>query len=196
MKYCPRCQQAKDLDLFNKNRTTGDGLCSYCRECVRALNTAFAIKANAGKEFKRPFGRDQRKDAVSRFEARYAAVPFSGCWIWLGATAAGYGVFKPYDKRNYGAHRFAYELKHGAIPAGLLVCHRCDVKVCVNPDHLFVGTAADNTADMLAKGRSCGPLRALAKAAGINYYTFHSRVRRLGWSIERALTEPSQRRAA
>lgn len=80
-------------------------------------------------------------------------VPFSGCWIWLGSVGAGrYGRIMVRGKRKQ-AHRVAYEAFKGLIPKGLCACHRCDVSLCVNPDHLFLGTQADNVRDCLAKGR-------------------------------------------
>lgn len=79
--------------------------------------------------------------------------PNSGCWLWTGAVDKdGYG--KLTVKYRYAkAHRESYELHKGPIPDGLVVCHRCDVPGCINPDHLFLGTNADNTADRDAKGR-------------------------------------------
>lgn len=76
-----------------------------------------------------------------------------GCWLWLaGKHPRGYGQIH-HDGRLLKAHRLAWEFANGPIPAGLAVCHRCDNPSCVRLDHLFLGTAKDNHADMYAKGR-------------------------------------------
>lgn len=83
-----------------------------------------------------------------------------GCWLWIGARAGkgyysggGYGVLRR-NKQLFYAHRFMWEAVHGPIFAGLFVLHHCDVPNCVNPKHLWLGTCADNSADMKSKGRS------------------------------------------
>ena len=85
-------------------------------------------------------------------------VDFSGdCWMWSAAlNRQGYGQF--HDRVGGGlkmvrAHRYSYEVFVGPVPEGEFVCHSCDVRDCVNPDHLWTGTAADNNRDMMEKGR-------------------------------------------
>lgn len=101
-----------------------------------------------------------------RFFAKTKQVE-SGCIEWVGGTnnrgvgGVEYGLFKiPKTRKNITAHRLAYMLAHGEIPEGMLVCHSCDNPSCVNPSHLFLGTARDNVADMDKKGRRVNPPRA------------------------------------
>jgi hypothetical protein len=75
--------------------------------------------------------------------------PLTGCHIWRGALANGYGYLR-YQGRYQLVHRLAWTLKRGPIPDGMVLCHRCNVRRCVNPDHLVLGTRADNNADTKA----------------------------------------------
>lgn len=77
------------------------------------------------------------------------------CWLWIGAIQKnGYGNMTIGERSPMGAHRISYMIHFGDIPKGLYVCHKCDVKRCVNPNHLFLGTNKDNLKDMREKGRS------------------------------------------
>lgn len=89
-----------------------------------------------------------------RFEEKFTPEPNSGCWLWTaGCFKRGYGAFKIGGKLKK-AHRVSYLHHNGSFPEVLQVLHRCDVPSCVNPNHLFLGTAADNIADMITKGRA------------------------------------------
>lgn len=88
-----------------------------------------------------------------RFDQYVSPCPMSGCWLWTGAASGdGYGTVTV-QRKQYACHRRQYERYYGAIPPGMVVCHHCDVPLCVNPAHLFLGTVNDNTQDMVRKGR-------------------------------------------
>jgi hypothetical protein len=86
-----------------------------------------------------------------------------GCWEWMGSTKNGYGQFECHGLRflarkssKRGSHQVSYEAFNGHIPKGQVVRHTCDNSLCINPDHLILGTQADNVADREARGRRKG----------------------------------------
>jgi hypothetical protein len=112
-----------------------------------------------------------------RFWPKVENASGADCWQWLGCTDKnGYGYFG--IKRNgkfatAEAHRIAWELRRGPIPEGMCVCHHCDNPGCCNPSHLFVGTPADNVADMDIKGRRKQPIT-LGEKNGMHKLSWNS----------------------
>lgn len=97
---------------------------------------------------------------ADRFRDHVGPPTESGCLPWTASVIRGYGQINRGDGQPVLAHRLAWELANGPIPDGLFVCHKCDNPICVNVDHLFLGTAKDNMVDAVSKGRSARGERA------------------------------------
>jgi hypothetical protein len=98
----------------------------------------------------------KQKTAEQRFRQFYSEGSPDECWEWQGGLQKGYGAFWDGEIRTR-AHRFSYALHNGESPGDLLVCHACDNRKCVNPNHLFLGTCGDNNRDTRDKGRRYQP---------------------------------------
>jgi hypothetical protein len=95
-----------------------------------------------------------RKWTREEILSSYVPVPESGCWLWLGPTDDnGYGRIR-FEGRQMLVHRFFYAEHNGVLLPKMFVCHRCGTPTCVNPEHLWLGTSADNNHDMMDKGRN------------------------------------------
>lgn len=104
-----------------------------------------------------------------RMDGHCEAVTESGCKIWIGhVDKGGYGKIW-FNGKCTRTHRVAFEVANGEIPQGLHVLHKCDVRCCVNPDHLFLGTNEDNIKDKVKKGRTTAGMMLGELHPGVKY---------------------------
>lgn len=142
LRKCVRCGADKHDTDFHRDRSRPDGLREVCKLCRKP-----ALDASRARQSRTRIGTDPK-----RFWERVSIMD-SGCWEWTGAsTKDGYGRCG-FAKGRRMAHRWSWEMLIGPIPEGQLVLHTCDNPPCVRSDHLFLGTDADNNADMIAKRR-------------------------------------------
>lgn len=147
IKVCSRCKETKSLNEFQKHLNQAQGRYAYCKCCTTQINK---ISREQAPNLSSDSCQISIKD-IQRFWSKVEKT--ESCWNWTqGLDRRGYGQIK-ISARNYGAHRLSWFIHNGSIPTNLSVCHRCDRPSCIRPDHLFLGTHAENMADMHKKNR-------------------------------------------
>lgn len=158
MRDIVRARDALERQGNSKGNNMGKALiritCSRCsKEAMKRKDNVIATNRRGGSLYCSTACATEAAPVSERLGRRSALNVMTGCVEWSGYTRGdGYGSLRV-NKKQVQAHRVAYELRHGPIASGLLVCHKCDNRRCINPEHLFLGTNQDNVNDMMAKGR-------------------------------------------
>lgn len=150
MKKCRKCGAIKEDDQFYNDKKGKGGLSSRCKDCLYVPKKGRRQSSANNDKGSGYITKLKHLTPIERFESRI--VKTESCWLWKGEVSKRYGTFR-YHGEKYLAHRFSYEHFIGPIPDGMYVLHTCDVPSCCNPEHLFLGTNADNMADKCSKDR-------------------------------------------
>lgn len=196
-RFCSKPCRAETTKKLALEKAVAEGVSRTCPQCGKIWKLKYSL-------------RKQRTSAYCTLECKHAhettrfwskVKKTESCWLWIGASAiSGYGEFSAGGKSTL-AHRYSYELKHGEGAAnGWFVCHSCDNRPCVRPDHLFLGTHQDNMDDMAKKGRkrvvsrglvlnpyTVREIRALYASGGLTYEQLANRFGVKAKAIERAV---------
>jgi hypothetical protein len=127
------------------------------RAVVKGFCNAHYQRRRTGRPLEGPIARRVKGSIEKRLRAYAKIDPETGCHLWSGhRDPLGYGTLMIDRSKRVPAHRAAWEVAHGPIPAGMVVMHTCDNPPCCNPEHLALGTRADNNRDRFRKGRGKG----------------------------------------
>lgn len=159
----------------------------YCGlKCIRYVGNKSFLGVNKGKGFWQIATEEQKKERI-KSEFDRLVIKQDGCWKWGRVPLQnGYGTISMGRSKTLLAHRASWEINFGEIPKSHYVCHKCDNPICTNPDHLFIGTAKDNTRDCLNKKRKNAP-------SGINHHNVKLTEEQVGEIKELIILKYSQR---